>query len=85
MPNGTVAKWIELGAMHPNANLSTLTTTNGQTVAQEIYTPIDNLNDDCEQNRSAGRATAQGKLAYGVRFQDGRIERLHHRRRVALA
>jgi hypothetical protein len=47
---GTVAKWIELGAMAPGANLSTLTTnTTGTTVAQEIFTLIDDLNDEKEQ------------------------------------
>ncbi|MBI4625090.1 MAG: TonB-dependent receptor plug domain-containing protein [Verrucomicrobia bacterium] len=49
-PGGTVGKWIELGAMHPNANLSTLATgTGGVTVAQEIFDLVDALNDEKEQ------------------------------------
>ena len=46
---GTVAKWIELGALNPAANLSTLTTANGLTVAEEIFNLVDNLNADKEQ------------------------------------
>jgi iron complex outermembrane receptor protein len=43
---GTVAKWIELGGRAPAANLSTLTTSNGLTVAREIYDLVFNLNDN---------------------------------------
>jgi hypothetical protein len=47
--DGAVAKWIELGAMRPNANLSTLQTgTNGVTVAQEIFDLVDAINDEKE-------------------------------------
>jgi len=47
---GAVAKWIELGAMNPNANLSTLATgSNGVTVAQEVFNLVDALNDEKEQ------------------------------------
>jgi hypothetical protein len=47
--DGTVAKWIELGAKHPNANLSTLQTgSNGVTVAQEIFDLVDAINDEKE-------------------------------------
>lgn len=48
-PGQTVAKWIELGAISPAANLSTLTTSNGMTVAEEIFTMVSDLNDDKEQ------------------------------------
>jgi hypothetical protein len=48
-PGQTVAKWIELGAANPAANLSTLTTSNGMTVAEEIFTMVSDLNDDKEQ------------------------------------
>jgi outer membrane receptor for ferric coprogen and ferric-rhodotorulic acid len=46
---GAVAKWIELAALHPDANLSTLTTSNGQTLAQEILNLVDTYNDVREQ------------------------------------
>lgn len=49
---GTVAKWIELGARAPAANLATLTTSAGVTVAQEIYNLVDEINasrDDQEK------------------------------------
>lgn len=49
-PGGTVAKWIELGAMHPGANISTLTTgSGGDTVAEEIFNLVDTMNDLKEQ------------------------------------
>src|SRR5262249_54454416 len=35
--NGAIAKWIELGKMTPAANPSTLTTSTGATIAQEIF------------------------------------------------
>jgi hypothetical protein len=48
--NGTVAKWLELAARHPDANVSTLTASNGLTVAQEIFDVVDALNDAKEEN-----------------------------------
>lgn len=44
-----VAKWLELGALNSAANLSTLTTSNSQTIAQEIFTLVDVMNDDKDQ------------------------------------
>src|SRR5690606_9259862 len=47
---GAVAKWIELGALHPEANLSDLITNSaGLTVAEEIFDLVDNLNREKEQ------------------------------------
>ncbi len=40
-PDGTVAKWIELAAKAPGANLGVLTTSNGSSVAQEIFNLVD--------------------------------------------
>jgi hypothetical protein len=45
-PGRTVAKWIELGNLRPEASLSTLTTTGATTVAEEILTMIRALNND---------------------------------------
>jgi iron complex outermembrane recepter protein len=44
---GAIRKWLELGAMHPDANPSTLATgTNDVTVAEEIFNLTDALNDE---------------------------------------
>jgi len=40
----TVARWLELGALLPQADVSVLTTSNGQTIAQEIYNLVDVMN-----------------------------------------
>lgn len=48
-PGGTMAKWLELGGLDPAANVSTLVTSNGMTVAEEIFTMVGDLNDDKEQ------------------------------------
>ena len=48
---GAVAKWVELGRMAPAANPSTLTTSTGVTVAQEVFDLIDALNDEKEQQQ----------------------------------
>jgi iron complex outermembrane recepter protein len=42
---GTVAKWIELGGQRPTANPSTLTTSAGVTVAQELFNLTDEINE----------------------------------------
>ncbi len=47
--DGTVAKWIELAAKSPDANLAVLTTSNGNTVAEEILNLVDTTNDNREQ------------------------------------
>jgi hypothetical protein len=47
--DGAVAKWIELGGLHSNANISTLTTNAaGATVAQEIFDLVTTLNNEKE-------------------------------------
>lgn len=51
LPGGTIAKWIELGAMTPAANPSTLNTaTAGTTVAQEIFNFTETISDTKEEN-----------------------------------
>ena len=42
--DGTVAKWIELGATRPAANPATLTTSANVTVAQELFNLVDDIN-----------------------------------------
>jgi len=46
----TVARWIELGSMLPEASLATLTTSSAITVTEEILTMIRAINDDKLQN-----------------------------------
>jgi outer membrane receptor for ferric coprogen and ferric-rhodotorulic acid len=48
---GAVARWIELSRQNPAADLSTLTTTNGQTIAQEIFNLVDTLNANREDQQ----------------------------------
>jgi hypothetical protein len=40
----TVARWIELSRRHPEAALSTLTTANGDSIAEEIFLMTEGLN-----------------------------------------
>jgi iron complex outermembrane receptor protein len=46
---GAIAKWIELGARAPGANPSTLTTSTGVTIAQEVFNLVNAFNDEREQ------------------------------------
>lgn len=74
-PGGTIAKWIELGAMNPAANLSTLTTSNGLTVAQEILNLIDTLNQDKEeQEKRWGVRPHKISLFTAYDFSEGRLK-----------
>ncbi len=47
---GTVAKWIELAAKSPAADLARLVTASSITAAQEILNMIRDINDDIQQN-----------------------------------
>ncbi|MDP3069846.1 MAG: hypothetical protein Q8N18_06130 [Opitutaceae bacterium] len=47
---GTVAKWLELAAKSPAADLTKLVTTGTTTAAQEILNMIRDINNDIEQN-----------------------------------
>jgi iron complex outermembrane recepter protein len=49
-PSGTVATWLELSRLHPEANLSTLTTLNGVSVAQELFNLVETMNADIREN-----------------------------------
>jgi outer membrane receptor for ferric coprogen and ferric-rhodotorulic acid len=73
-PAGAVAKWIELGAQHPDANPSALTTSSAITVAQEIYNLVANLNDDKEQEeRRWGVRPHKVSLFTAYDFREGRL------------
>jgi hypothetical protein len=73
--SGTVAKWIELGAMHPDANLSNLDTNSaGLTVAQEIFNLVDNLNREKEQQEKRwGVRPHKISLFTAYDFKEGRL------------
>jgi outer membrane receptor for ferric coprogen and ferric-rhodotorulic acid len=70
-----VAKWIELAAQHPEANLSTLTTSNGQTVAQEIFNLVDTYNDLTEtQDKRWGVRPHKISLFTAYDFKEGALK-----------
>jgi hypothetical protein len=73
---GTVAKWIELGNRHPDANLSTLATgTGGVTVAQEVYDLIEALNDTKEQEEKRwGLRPHRVSFFTAYDFKEGRLK-----------
>lgn len=48
--SGALASWLELSRLHPEANLSTLVTQNGRTVAQELFDMIEAMNTDIREN-----------------------------------
>jgi hypothetical protein len=74
-PEGAVAKWIELGRMHPGANLSTLTTSNSISVAEEIFDLVDLLNDNREdQQKRWGVRPHKISLFSAYDFRSGRLE-----------
>ena len=71
---GTVAKWIELARQHPAADLGSLTTSNGLTVAQEIFDMVDTLNDEKEaQQKRWGVRPHKVSLFTAYDFRGGRL------------
>jgi iron complex outermembrane recepter protein len=73
-PGGTVAKWIELARMHPSADLGTLTTANGLTVAEEIFNLVDTLNSNREdQQKRWGVRPHKISLFTAYDFKKGRM------------
>ena len=75
-PGGTVAKWLELGALAPAANPSVLTTnTTGTTVAQEIYDLTRTLNDEKElQEKRWGVRPHKISFFTAYDFREGRLK-----------
>ncbi len=72
---GTIAKWIELAGMHPDANLSTLTTSSNITVAEEIYNLTFNLNDEKEQQEKRwGVRPHKISLFTAYDFREGKLK-----------
>lgn len=72
---GTVAKWLELGAQRPAANPSTLTTSTGVTVAQEIFNLVDEVNaDKQDQEKRWGLRPHKVSLFTAYDFKEGRLK-----------
>ena len=72
--NGTIAKWLELAAKHPDANVGTLTASNGLTVAQEIFNAVDVINDAKEVNEQRwGVRPHKVSLYTAYDFKEGRL------------
>ncbi len=71
---GTIAKWVELAAKHPEANVSTLTASNGLTVAEEIFNAVDDLNEAKELNEQRwGVRPHKISLYTAYDFKEGRL------------
>ncbi|MDO8539337.1 MAG: hypothetical protein Q7S40_02770 [Opitutaceae bacterium] len=48
--SGTIATWLELSRLRPEANLATLVTENGTTAAQELFDLVETMNDEIREN-----------------------------------
>ena len=73
--DGTIAKWLELSRLHPDADVSTLTASNGLTVAEEIFEVVDTLNDAKEQNeRRWGVRPHKVSLFTAYDLKEGRMK-----------
>ncbi len=76
---GTVAKWLELGAKSPAANLTTLVTASATPipVAQEILNMIRDINDDIQQNEQRwGLRPHKASVFSAYDFTTGRLKGL---------
>jgi outer membrane receptor for ferric coprogen and ferric-rhodotorulic acid len=72
---GAVAKWVELGAKAPAANPSTLTTSTGATIAQEVFDLVAAFNDEREQQiKRWGVRPHKVSLFTAYDFRTGRLE-----------
>jgi iron complex outermembrane recepter protein len=76
-PGGAIARWIELGGMHPTANVGTLMTSANVTVAQEIYNLIEAINQNKEdQEKRWGLRPHKVSLFTAYDFKEGRLKNL---------
>ncbi len=72
---GAIAKWIELGRATAAANPSVLTTSNGSTVAQEVFNVIAAFNDEREsQQKRWGVRPHKISLFTAYDVRSGRLE-----------
>lgn len=71
---GTVARWIELSGQNPNADLSTLLTSSGITVAEELRNMVRELNNDRLENEQRwGLRPHKVSLFSAYDFTEGRL------------
>ena len=74
-PGMTVAKWLELGALRAPANASTLTTSSGNSVAQEIYNLVDTMNAERDdEEKRWGLRPHKVSLFTAYDFRAGRMK-----------
>ena len=74
-PGMTVAKWLELGALRSQANVSALTTANGISVAQEIFNMVDTMNAERDsEERRWGLRPHKVSLFTAYDFKEGRMK-----------
>lgn len=72
---GTVAQWLDFAAKHPEAAVGTLTTTNGVTIAEEIFGLVNTLNNDKEtQERRWGLRPHKVSLYSAYDFRGSRLK-----------
>ncbi|MEO6244067.1 MAG: hypothetical protein ABIQ12_01420 [Opitutaceae bacterium] len=74
---GTVAKWLELAAKSPTADLTKLVTSSSITAAQEILNMIRDINDDIAQNEQRwGLRPHKVSFFSAYDFTEGRLKGL---------
>jgi outer membrane receptor for ferric coprogen and ferric-rhodotorulic acid len=72
---GTIATWIELSRLRPEANLSTLQTVNGITVAQEVFNLIESMNTEIRENEQRwGLRPHRANVFTAYDFTTGRLK-----------
>ena len=72
VPGGTVAKWIELGGLNAGANPTALTTSASVTVAQELFSLVDEMNASKEdQEKRWGLRPHRVSLFTAYDFKEG--------------
>ena len=70
-----VAKWLELAGLRAPANASTLTTSTGATIAQEIFNLVDGMNADRDiEEKRWGLRPHKVSLFTAYDFRDGRLQ-----------
>lgn len=72
---GAIARWIELGGQSPDANVTTLVTNTGVTVAQDILDLVRFLNEDREQEEQRwGLRPHKVSVFTSYDFSEGRLK-----------
>ncbi len=73
----TVARWLDLAGQHPQADAALLTTSNGLTVAEEIFNLVDTMNAERdEEEKRWGLRPHKVSLFTAYDFREGRFRGL---------